>query len=90
MTAHSAAAAQTCPLPPHLDFYAVGDSLADVLALLPGLSDAACEALPQEGRDLAALLVTLIEDEDKSTEVAAYIADAPVSLVARYRNLTGI
>lgn len=78
------------PLPPCLDFSRLGPSFAQVLAALPGLSDAAVNAMPREWTSLASLLWTLIEDEGMTSEMAAHEASVPVSLVREYRDLVGL
>ncbi|PRY94348.1 hypothetical protein [Donghicola tyrosinivorans] len=76
--------------PAHTNYATLGSSFAEVLAALPGLSDAAASALPAEWNSLASLLWTLIEDEGHSTETAAHEAGVPASLVRDYRRLTGL
>lgn len=78
------------PVAPHLDFSQVGPGFAALLAALPGLSDAALAALPREWVDLPGLIVTLIEDEGLTTDMAAHEAGVPARLVRDYRALMGI
>lgn len=78
------------PLPPHLGFSQIGPGFAQVLAALPGLSDAAVNAMPREWSSLASLLWTLIEDEGMTSEMAAHEASVPVSLVREYREVVGL
>lgn len=74
----------------HLDFSNMGPGFPSLLAALPGLSDAALAALPPEWAALPGLIVTLIEDEGMSSEMAAHAANTPVSVVRDYRALVGI
>ncbi|WP_322894282.1 MULTISPECIES: hypothetical protein [unclassified Yoonia] len=78
------------PIPLHIDYAKHGAGFAAVLAALPGLSDEALALLPHEWVDLPGIIVTLIEDEGLSTEMAAYEAAVPVGLVGSYRALMGI
>ena len=78
------------PVPAHLRFADMGPGFPALLASLPGLSDAAIAALPHEWTELPGLIVTLIEDEGLSTEMAAHEAGVPVALVRDYRALMGI
>ena len=78
------------PIPAHSDFSQFGPSFAQVIAALPGLSDAAVEAMPPEWSSLASLIWTLISDEGLSTEMAACEASVPVALVRDHRKLTGL
>lgn len=75
------------PLAPHFDFAEAGPGVPALLAALPGLSKAALAALPPEWVALPGLLVTLIEDEGLTKEMAAHEAAVPVGLVSAYRAL---
>jgi len=73
-----------------INFAIYGHGFAAMLAGMQNLSDEGHTACPQEWRDLTALLHTLIEDEEMTTETAALEAAVPEMLVAEYRRAVGI
>ncbi|WP_050523621.1 hypothetical protein [Pseudorhodobacter wandonensis] len=73
-----------------VNFAAYGPGFGCVLASMQTLSDAGHAACPQAWSDLTNLLHILIEDEGMTTEMAAWEATVPESLVADYRQLVGI
>lgn len=80
----------TSSLPPVTNFGSFGPGLAFLLASMSQLTDEGHAACPQEWRDLAAFLHTLIEDEGMTTAMAAWEAALPESVVADYRRLVRI
>jgi hypothetical protein len=77
-------------LPAATNFASYGPGFPAVLASMQYLSDQGHAACPQEWRDLAGLIHTLIEDEKMTTEMAAWEAAVPPSFVADYRRRVGI
>lgn len=82
-----AISATLSPLP---DFPALGEGFAHVLASMYGASDSAHGAFPQEWRDFASLLHTLIEDEGMTCAEAARVAGVPALLVVDYADAIGL
>jgi hypothetical protein len=64
-------------------FGAFGPGFSAMLASMQYLSDQSHAACPQEWRDLAGLIHTLIEDEKMTTEMAAWEAAVPPSFCGR-------
>lgn len=72
------------------DFHTYGPAFAQVLVAMQYMTDDGHAACPQEWRELAGLLHTLIEDEGLSTEATAEDTGLPLGVVTEYRRCIGI